>query len=288
MKILKTGGLKMIKEMMDKLPPSEKKIAEYILNNPKNTIDMTTHQLAEEANASSSAVVRLSKSLGLKGFQDLKLRIFGDLNIPTESVYRDIEANEGAESIISKITENSIKGIQETSEIIDINKLNDAVKAIEKSNKILFFGVGASSLVCMDAEQKFVRVNKNAYSSSDAHKMSVLVANLDKNDVFFGVSFSGETKEVFDIMKLAKRRGVITISLTKYGKSKISNLADINLFTSNSKESPLRSSATSSRISQLHIIDLLFMCYAANYYDKTAQCIDTTREFINIYKKEGR
>ncbi|WP_432663460.1 MurR/RpiR family transcriptional regulator [Wukongibacter baidiensis] len=276
----------MIRQMLDTLPPSEKKIATYILNNPHNIIDITTHELAKRSDASSAAVVRLSKSLGLKGFGDLKMRILGDLNNSVETTYRDIEAGEDTRTMISKVTVNSLKAIQETSKIIDIDELNKAVRAIKDSKRILLFGIGASSLVCVDGEQKFTRINKNAYFTNDVHKMSACVANLEEKDVFIGVSYSGDTHEVINIMELAKMKGATTIGITKYGKSMLAERSDIKLFVSNVEKSKIRSSATASRIAQLHVIDLLFMCYATTFYDETIEYIDETRNFVNMYKEK--
>lgn len=276
----------MIRHMLESLPPSEKKIAAYILKNPHDIIDMTTHELAKNADASSAAVIRLSKSLGLKGFGDLKMRILGDLNTSIQSNFRDIEAGEDTSSIIAKVTSNNIKAIEETSKIIDIDQLNKAVKAMKESNKILLFGIGASSLVCIDGEQKFTRINKNAYFTDDGQKMSAYVANIREKDVFIGVSYSGDTKEVSDIMELAKINGATTICITRYGKSILSELADIKLFTSSIEKSKFRSSATASRIAQLHIIDLLFMCYATTFYDEAIEYIDQTRNFVKMYREK--
>lgn len=287
--IYKTGGLNMIRQMLATLPPSEKKIAQYILNNPHNIIDITTHELAKRSDASSAAVIRLSKSLGLKGFSDLKMRILGDLNDSVQSNYRDIEVGEGTSTIISKVTTNSLKAIQETSKIIDIDELNKAVRAINDSKRILLFGIGASSLVCVDGEQKFTRINKNAYFTNDVHKMSACAANLEERDVLIGVSYTGDTHEVINIMELAKIKGATTIGITRYGKSMLAERSDIKLFVSGVEESKIRSSATASRIAQLHVVDLLFMCYATTFYDEIIEYIDGTRNFVNMYKeKRGR
>lgn len=279
----------MIRQMLEMLPPSEKKIAIYILDNPQEIIDITIHELAKRSEASSSAVVRLSKSLGLKGYADLKMRILGDLHDVYEPNYRDIEAREDISTIISKVTSSGIRAIQETSKIINNEEIIKSVEAIKNSSKVLLFGIGASSLVCIDGEQKFNRINKNAYFTNDVHKMSSCVANLEEGDVFIGVSYSGDTEEVINIMELASMRGATTIAITKYGKNRLGDKADIKLSVCGIEKSKIRSSATASRIAQLHVIDLLFMCYATTYYDETIEYIDETRSFVNLYKeKRGR
>jgi DNA-binding MurR/RpiR family transcriptional regulator len=88
-------------------------------------------------------------------------------------------------------------------------------------------------------------------------------------------------------MTLAKERGVKTISLTKYGQSSVSSLADIKLFTSYTGEAPFRSAATSSRLAQLYIMDILFLSMATVQYEETIHSIDQTREAIRFIK-EGK
>ncbi len=78
-----TGGLAIIQSMKHKLPPSERKLADYILAHPHKAIESTVNEISALANSSDAAVIRLCKSLGLKGFQDLKMRVAGDLAKPT-------------------------------------------------------------------------------------------------------------------------------------------------------------------------------------------------------------
>ena len=108
------GGLVILKEMVNRLPPSERKIAEYILKNPEESILLTALKLGEKSNTSSAAVIRLCKSLGFSGLQELKLRIAGDLKDEDVNEYRDIEPNEGFKNIMNKVTSNTIQTLKET------------------------------------------------------------------------------------------------------------------------------------------------------------------------------
>ncbi len=277
-----TGGLVMLQEMHDNLPPSEKKIALYILENPQETITLTASELGKRSSTSSAAVIRLCKSLDLKGFQDLKLRIAGDLQKKKATGFRDIEPNESTLSIIEKMTDNSVQTLRETAELLNNEELERAVEILKNAGTIHFFGVGASSIIAQDAQQKFLRINKKATAFPDLHMAATLVANADENDVVVGISFSGATFEVAKILELANKKGAHTISLTKYGSSIVTEQADIRLYTSATREPTFRSGATSSRIAQLHVMDILFMSVASQAYDQTVQHLDETREMINI------
>lgn len=277
-----TGGLIMLKEMLSKLPQSEKKIAHYILKNPESAIYSTVSELAKNSDTSSAAVIRLCKSLGLKGFSELKIRISGDLQkASTEEGYRDIEPNESVEAIMNKMTNNSIQSLRETIEILHVKDLERAAEAIIKSRSIHFFGVGASGIIAQDAQRKFVRINRQATAFTDIHVAAMVVANATKDDVVVGISFSGETEEVSNILDVANKQGATTISITKYGTSTIAEKAAINLFTCASTEAKYRSSATSSRLAQLHLIDILFMCVVSRDHEQSIEYLDRTRKAID-------
>jgi len=283
-----TGGLMRINEMHPTLPPSEKKIASYILENPQEVISMTANELGKRSSTSGAAVIRLCKSLNLKGFSDLKIRVAGDLQKTTPNGFRDIEPNESAFSIIDKTTNNSIQTIRETAELLSIDSLQKAVTTLKEARKIHFIGVGASSIIAQDAEQKFLRINKTAHAFEDMHMAATLVANAEKEDVVVGISFSGETGEVANILQLARENGVQTISLTKYGKSAVTDQAHINLYTSATTEPTFRSGATFSRMAQLLVIDILFMCVASEQYDDTVGHLAATRAAVDFIKTEVR
>jgi DNA-binding MurR/RpiR family transcriptional regulator len=223
----------------------------------------------------------------LNGFQDLKVRIAGDLVKPAEQGYRDIEPGESYFSIVQKTTSNSIQSIRDSAEIINYEELERAVQTLLSAQNVHFFGIGASNIIAKDAQQKFLRIQKNATAFTDTHLVATLIANAKKEDVVFAISHSGETAEVIKVISLAKERGVKTISLTKYGQSTVASLADIKLFTSYSGEAAFRSAATSSRLAQLYMMDIMFLSMATVQYEQTVQAIDQTREAIQFIKKEN-
>jgi DNA-binding MurR/RpiR family transcriptional regulator len=286
-KIVVAGGLKIIQSMLEQLPASERKIAAFILENPNMLLNSTVHEIGAHAGTSGAAVIRLCKSLGLNGFQDLKVRIAGDLVKPLEQGYRDIEPDESFYSIVQKTTSNSIQSIRDSEEIINYEELERAVHTISAAKNVHFFGIGASNIIAKDAQQKLLRIHKNATAFTDIHLVATLIGNAGKDDIVFGISHSGETPEVIKVMSLAKKHGVKTISLTKYGQSSVASLSDIKLFTSYSAEAPFRSAATSSRLAQLYIMDILFLSMATVQYEDTITSIDKTREAIQFIK-EGK
>ena len=208
------------------------------------------------------------------------MRIAGDLMKSVEQGYRDIEPGESLYRVVEKTTSNTIQIIRDTAEIIDHDNLKMAISMLMKAKNVHFCGVGASNIVAQDAQQKLIRINKGATAFTDMHLVATLIANAQPDDVLFAISFSGETKEIVNVMKLARERGVKTIGLTHFGQTTVSSLSDVSLHTSFSNEAPFRSAATSSRLAQLYMIDILFLGMATEQYDETVQYIDNTRAAI--------
>ncbi|MFB5662170.1 MurR/RpiR family transcriptional regulator [Alteribacillus sp. HJP-4] len=280
------GGLTMLRDAGFRLPPSERKIAAYILRHPEESVRLTAQELGRKSGTSSAAVIRLCKSLNLKGFPDLKLRVTGDLQKSAHDGYREIERNEPYSSVVQKMLSNSVKALNETVDTINEDQLKKAVQLIMNSDRIYIFGVGASHLIAVDAEQKFIRINYEASAFSDPHMAATRLANASNSDLFFAISFSGETKEVIRLINIAKQQKTAVLSLTRFGHSSLSQASDCTLFTSASMEPTLRSGATSSRMVQLFMIDILFMCVVADSYDQSIQYIEQTRRAIQQMQKE--
>ena len=281
------GGLDMIRTMLHKLPQSERKLAEYILENPQDIVNGTIQEISASANTSGAAAIRLCKSLGLKGYQDLKLRIAGDLMRSADQGYRDIEPQESLYSIAQKTASNSIQVIRDTLDNIDHLELQKAIQILITAGTGHFCCIGASGIVTQDAQQKLIQKKKGATAFTDMHLIATLIANADEHDIVFAISHSGETSEIVDVLKLAKERGVKTIGLTRFGQSAVSSICDVALYTSCSNEAPFRSAATSSRLAQLYMIDILFLGLAAERYEETIQYIDQSKAAIQTMGTNG-
>lgn len=68
----RTSCIVNIQSKMKVLTGSEKKVAEYVLKNYMRVLDFTVTELAEKAGVSDATVVRFCRSVGYKGYQDMK------------------------------------------------------------------------------------------------------------------------------------------------------------------------------------------------------------------------
>ncbi|MBQ8510540.1 MAG: MurR/RpiR family transcriptional regulator [Clostridia bacterium] len=264
-----------IKESYERLSVSEKRIAKYIIDNPSEVVKMPIGDLADKCQTSKPTVVRLCKSLGYSGYKELCMYLNADIMLSEngEMTYKDINPNDESPEIVAKVAENNIKAIKNTMEIMDYAELNRAVDLLMNARRIDFYGVGNSGFVAMDAQNKFLRINKLATAQTDPHLQILTASNLSENDVAVFISYTGETRDLLETMEIVKSTGAATISITKLGKNSLSLASDVNLFMV-SDESFIRSGAMSSRIGQLCIVDILFSIVTSRMYSDIKPYLD--------------
>ncbi len=275
-----------IRHGMNSFTPSEKKIANYILKNPNEAMKLSVAEMARKSNTSEASVVRFCKTLGLEGYQDLKIGISlstVDNSKNKKIIHEIINVDDSPSTIMEKMALGSIQAIEETRQILNPKSLEKAIEAIDSAERIYFFGAGASSIVALDAQYKFTRINIPSFMYFDNHIEITSAVHLTEKDVAVGISHSGRTKDTIHILEIAKKRNATTIAITQYGKNPIEEVSDIVLHTA-SVENNFRSGAMASRIAQLYVIDNLFIGVACKRYDDVNRYLEITRKALEFEK----
>ncbi|HEX7065230.1 MAG TPA: MurR/RpiR family transcriptional regulator [Bacillales bacterium] len=281
------GGLVGIQESLNYLKPSERKVADYILENPDKVVNYSVQKLAELANVSEATIVRFSRTLKCKGFQELKLRIAYDLNNSGDSKdsYEEIAADGSVHSLIQSVSHNNMQSIKDTLSVLSEEETEKAVDSLRSARKIGVYGIGASAVIAEDFKQKITRIDRWCETGLGFDAQATISANLNENDVVLGISNSGQTLDIIRSLSLAKDNGATIISLTKFGDNPVSQLADIRLYAS-SLEKSIRSGAMSSRISMLNVVDILYIGIASENHDQSVEKLEKTRKAVRDSKRD--
>ncbi len=280
------SGILKIREIYEELTPAEKKLAGYVLEHGEQVVGLAASDFAELCDTSPASVVRFVKKLGFEGLQDFKIDIAKGLALKLnnqENVYEAVTVHDSTRDIITKLARGNIKAIEDTMGMLDEEAVAGAIQALIEANHINIYGVGASGLVAQDLQYKLMRISKSVSMYMDSHTQLTSSIHMKKGDVAIGISHSGRTLEVFKALEKSKLRGAKTISITKYGSSPISDIADIKLYTA-SVEKHLRTGAIASRIAQLTVVDIIFIGVARNNFSEIAKFIQDTRDMVEDLK----
>lgn len=269
-----------IKSIYSDLGKAEKKIADFLVENPQKILPYSITEVAEKCGCSEATIVRFSRKLGCSGYQQLKILIAQEESL--KSNVEDVCRSDSAIDIFEKVTNDIYSSLQKTKNALNKEHLQACCKAILNANKIYVFGLGNSAPIALDCAHKFLRVGLPAFSCSDNHLQSIISSHTKPGDVIIGISHSGSSKDIVNSLKCAKDCGATTIAITNYGKSPIDKVCDYILHTV-SDEVNHTILGLNSRIAQLAIIDTLYsyiLCHS-----KTAKnCIKKTEKALEDKK----
>jgi DNA-binding MurR/RpiR family transcriptional regulator len=228
------------------LSKTELIVHDYVLQNAEQVIYSTVAQLSSLIGVGEATIVRYCKKIGYSSFVQMKMEFFKII-----SEYQD----SAAMPYIERIEDTFIKTISATKALINETDIELAKDLILGNKRLLITGQGSSNITAQDAFARFTRIGIDASLVIDNHLLYMYTSILDENTVVICYSFTGETKEVIKVAKMAKQNGCKIIGITNYETSEIARLSDVCLYTSGHDN--VQSGFFGSKVSQLFITDVL-------------------------------
>lgn len=197
-----------IKLLFNNFTKAEKKVGEFVLNNPKEVLYMSITDLADKCDVGDTSVFRFCKTLELKGYQDFKMILAQSLNSDTEEAQPlsdKITINDSTLDVAKKVLLTNLSALNETFDLIKTGVIDEAVKLMLQAERIVFFGVGSSMITAMEATNKFMRITPKVECINDPHLQSMRAALLTPQDIAVAISYSGSTKDTIEVVDIAKK-----------------------------------------------------------------------------------
>lgn len=264
----------------DSLTDTEKKIADTVFSSPKDAVKMTVKELAERSGTVPSAVVRFCKSIGATGFSDFKICLSAELGGKVSATgMLPVGEGDDPQQVFRKVFASGINTLEDTLSMIDFSQAEAIVRLLQQATRVVFFGVGTSSVIATDAQYRFAQLGIATSACTDILFMNVTAANLKVGDVAVCISHSGSTKATVDAMRRAKKSGADTIAISSFAHSRLAMESDYHLIAfSDDKNYPVE--AVSARIAHMCIIDALMMSLASQNYETLQKHIDERNEVL--------
>jgi DNA-binding MurR/RpiR family transcriptional regulator len=287
-----SGGLILaIAGLMPSLSPAEQRVGRLVTEDPAQAARQTITELAGRAGTSEATVIRFCRSVGLAGYPQLRIRLAAEaarrVEPPNSKVIGgDIPPGADLSQIIATIAFNDARAVEETAEQLDAEVAEAVVEALGAAGRIEIFGSGASGVVAADFQQKLHRIGRVVYYWPDVHVALSSAALLGRGDVAFGISHTGSTRDVIELLTVAREHGATTVALTNFPRSPIVTVAD-HVLTTAARETTYRSGAMASRLAQLTVIDCLFVAVAARGRSKTKRALEVIAAAVQAHRVEG-
>ncbi len=251
------------------LTASEKKIADFITNDPEHVQQLGISDFAESCGTAMATVSRFSRKLGYDSFNAMRIAIAHAISSNlghAELLTGKITMEDTFEDECKKIHAADLSVITQTYELINTESYFAAIDYLLNAKKVICMGQGGSVIIAMEAAHLFSTVSGKFTCVQDNHMQIITISNMEKDDVLIYFSYSGSVRDMMENFTLAKSQGVKTILFTRFPKSPGAELADVVL-QCGSSESPLQLGSIPARISQLYMLDVLFSEYCRRDYE---------------------
>lgn len=245
--------------LYDQLFDAEKKIAKFILNNPKKVVDMTVSELAEISDVSIASVSRFCRKVGLKGFAQLKISLAQELVDTHKSgeVSNDISVDNIPQSL-QNILANKVTELKQTVNLIDTDEFREILEGIRDASRVQVIAVGNTIPVAIDAAFKFNELGIPTTAGTIWETQLSYSFTLGKGDVLIAISNSGESDKVLEAVKIANNNKAMTIGITNSPHSAIGEEVQYHITTA-TREKLFLDEFCFSRVSASTVIEIIFL-----------------------------
>lgn len=261
-----------IKSHYNTFTKAEKRVADYVLQNPQKVLYMSITDLADACEMGDTSVFRFCRHLKCKGYQDFKVHLAQSMGGEREAapVAGEVGEDDTLDQVAMKVLASNQGAITKTYKLLNMQDISTAVDWMISAGRVSFFGVGASMVSALEAKNRFMRITPKVDMALDVHLQSMSAALLTPNDLAVVISYSGTTKDTVAIAQTAKEAGAKLICITRFTKSPLASLCDLRLLCG-ANEGPLQGGSMSAKLSQLFLLELLYMEYFRRTYSHSSE-----------------
>ncbi len=274
--------LERITARLERMRPSERKVAAVVLADPAAAVQLGMAALADAAGVSEPTVMRFCTGLGFAGFQSFKLALAQALAIGIPVTHSAIEPDDPVEAMAGKIFDHTLSSLDRTRRSLDTAAVAQAVDVLVAASTVLFVGLGASGIIAEDALQHSVLFGVPCSAPTDLHQQYMAASMCVPGSVIVAISNTGRTTSVLGVTDRAKQNGAAVVAITG-GPGPLADLADVALVLRTFEDTDIYT-PTVSRLAGLVLIDILATAVAVRRGPEHLERLRGMKEALSAFR----
>ncbi len=249
-----------IRSAYTSLPSAERKVADFILENPERAMHMVINEIADSAGVSVPSVTRLARKLGYKGFLEFRVALASGAALSAEThKLSPVEDTDSDEEVVEKVYLASIRALEDTYRALDRERICELARAIATADRVFICGGGGSTLLAQDAAFQLNALGVQAVPIISQTVLNMYKPRFCETDVFIGLSRAGRNKLLTEAVRQAKRQGSTCVFMSNYVNAQGAQTADYFFCTSrlDDMKKILGTESNSAMIALMNLILLL-------------------------------
>lgn len=262
----------------EKFSAVEQSIIKYMLDHPRDIVNMSIRELANKTFTSAAAIFRLCQKCGLKGYTEFKVKFISeanraldskidDLDKPIQDLNRPISSDDDEKSVIQKMAFLEIEAIEETKNELDYEQVKKIAKMLNEAKQVVLFGGDLNYYIAQSTVYHLLQANKLsvAYETQNSQLAKALL--VENDEVAILISRTGENKRLIKIAKILKQKKVKIILLSGNRDTSLDKICDEFIYIANVTEY-LNMGGVIFSIGCRYVLDVLFgILVSYNYKD---------------------
>ena len=139
-----------------------KQIADHIIADPVHITSISIQQMAAELGIAESSIIRFCKILGCTGFSEMKLLLAKYSPKSVRTIFEDLSETDSIQTISESVFGRNIDTLERALQLLDFQKIEQAVDVLSRAENILVLGVGASGTIAEDFYIRLMRIGFRA------------------------------------------------------------------------------------------------------------------------------
>ena len=258
-----------------------KRIADYILADPVHITSISIQQMAAELDIAESSIIRFCKIVGCAGFSEVKLLLAKYSPKSVRTIFEDLSETDSISTISESVFSRNIDTLERAHQLLDFEKIEQAVGVLSRAENILILGVGASGTIAEDFYIRLMRIGIRAVSLTDSHLMQIQASQCGPDTAVIAISHTGKTREIVSAVRTARECGAPTIGITGYPDTPLKEVSEICLELYSPEQL-----FVSPRVAQFSLIDTLYVSLAIRRKDSVVQNIERMNEVLKPFRME--
>ena len=264
------------------LRKSEKKIADYLLEHVHERFDMSITEFATKVQLSETTISRFCRVIGYQSFHDFKYSL-ASAQPSVEEVHNiqvDVREIDSTPATGEKLASILSTAVTETQRQLSMRHVDAIIDAMVRARQVVLYGVGGSGIMVTMAQHLFFKAGLDCVAYTDGYMQTVTASRTTKDSVVIGVSESGTSKHVVDVVRIAAENGATTIGITSGRESLLAKTVDMCLFTPSSGDELWYGEYMEARACQLYVLDLLYLRLLVKLGDISKQALQATTDAL--------
>lgn len=252
--------IKGIINRLDALTPKGKVVGNYIIQNPRKAVFMTTKELSEACGVSEATIVRFVSQLGFGGYAEFiqALRDFVDsgLTLPDRV---DLPGMKGpGTDLFHRVVFDEMNNLRQFYESIDISVLNGFVKQLQESPHIYLIGSRISYTFAYYMGWSLTKIRKGVHILKGSDSTAVdWLTNAPDHSLVILITISRYPNELIKLSKAARRLQHTLLLITDSSLCPVIPFANLSLVVPSRSIPLIGYPATISCIINYLVLDLV-------------------------------